>query len=65
MILPKFGKYKYNIMEKRSKPEHFLFWVRDSIAVFKKQTQILIESGDIYIYICIYIYIYIYIYIKY
>ena len=25
MILPKFGEYKYNNMEKGSKPEHILF----------------------------------------
>ena len=47
MILPKFGEYKYNNMEKGAKPEHILFWVRDTIAVFKKETQMLIGSGDI------------------
>ena len=47
MILPKFGKYKYNNMKKGSKPERILFWVRDIIAVFKKETHLLIESSDI------------------
>ena len=47
MILPKFGEYKYNNMEKETKPEHILFWVRDTVAVFKKETQMLIDSGDI------------------
>ena len=34
-------------MEKGSKPEHILFWVRDTAAIFKKETQLLIESSDI------------------
>ena len=34
MILLKFGEYTYNNMEKGSKPEHVLFWVRDTVAVF-------------------------------
>ena len=46
MILPKFGEYKYDNMEKGSKPEHILFWIRDIVAIFKKETQLLIESGD-------------------
>ena len=46
MILPKFNECKYNNIEKGSKPEHILFWVRDTVAVFKKETQLLIESGD-------------------
>ena len=46
MILPKFGEYKY-CTETGSKPEHLLFWVRDTVAIFKKETQLLIESGDI------------------
>ena len=46
MTLPKFGEYKY-YNEIGSKPEYILFWVRDTIAVFKKETQLLIESGDI------------------
>ena len=33
MILPKFGEYKY-CTETGSKPEHILFWVRDTVAVF-------------------------------
>ena len=47
MILPKFGEHKYNIMEKGSKPEHILIWGHDTVAVLKKETQLLIESGDI------------------
>ena len=35
IILPKFGEYKYNNMKKGSKPEHILFWVRDTAAIFK------------------------------
>ena len=46
MILPKFGEYKY-YHEIGSKPEHILFWIRDTIAVFKKETQLLTKSGDI------------------
>ena len=47
MVFPKFGEYKYNNMEKGRKPEHIFFWVRDTVAVFKKEAQLLIESGDI------------------
>ena len=36
-----------NIIIKKSKLEHILFWVRDTVAIFKKETQLLIESGDI------------------
>ena len=46
MILSKLGEYKY-YHETGSKPQHILFWVRDTIAVFKNETQLLIESGDI------------------
>ena len=46
IILPKFGEYKY-YHETGSKPEHVLFWVRDTVAVDKKETQLLIDSGDI------------------
>ena len=45
MILPKFGEYKY-YHETGSKPEHF-FLVRDTVAVFQKETQLLIESDNI------------------
>ena len=34
-------------MEKGTKPKHILFWVCDTVAVFKKETQILIDSSDI------------------
>ena len=33
--------------EQGSKPEHILFWIRDTVAVFKKETQIIIDSDDI------------------
>ena len=46
MILPKFGEYKY-YHEIGSKPEHILFWIRDTVATFKKETQLLIESSHI------------------
>ena len=46
IILPNFGEYKY-YHETGSKHEHILFWVCDTIAVFKKETQLLIDSGDI------------------
>ena len=46
MILPKFGEYKY-YYETGKKPEHILFWVRDNVAIFKKETQLIIESGEI------------------
>ena len=35
MIVPQFGEYKY-IHEIGSKPELILYWVRDSVAIFKK-----------------------------
>ena len=46
MILPKFGEYKY-YTETERKTINILFWIRDSVAVFKKETQLLIEYGDI------------------
>ena len=46
MILPNFGEYKY-YHETRSKHEHILFWICDTVAVFKKDTQLIIDSGDI------------------
>ena len=46
MILPKFGEYNY-YHETGPKPELILFQVRETIVVFKKETQLLIESGDI------------------
>ena len=45
MILSKFGEYKY-YHEIGSKLEHILFWFREAVAIFKKKTQLLIESGD-------------------
>ena len=46
MILPNFGEYKY-YHEIGIKPEHILFQIRDTVAIFKKVTQLLIESSDI------------------
>ena len=46
MILPTFCEYKY-YHEAGSKPEHILFWVRNTVAVLKKETQLLIDSGGI------------------
>ena len=46
MLLPKFGEYKY-YNGIGSKPEHISLWIRDAVAVFKKKTQLLIESSDI------------------
>ena len=46
MILTKFGEYRY-YHETGSKPKHILFWVHDTVAFFKKEIQLLIESGDI------------------
>ena len=46
VILPKFSEYKY-YHKIGSKPGHILFWIRDTVAIFKKETQLLIESGDI------------------
>ena len=46
MILLKFGEYKY-YHEVGSKPEYILFWIRDTVAVFKKETRLSIESGDV------------------
>ena len=45
MVLPKFGEYKY-YHETGKKREHILFWVRDTVTVFKKEAQLLIDSGD-------------------
>ena len=43
MIIPKFGEYKY-YYETRTKPELILFLVRDTVTIFKKETQLLIGS---------------------
>ena len=52
MIIPEFGEYNY-YYETGTKAELTLFWVRDAVAIFKKETQLLIESSDIDIYIYI------------
>ena len=49
MIIPKVGEYNY-FHENRNKPKLILFWIRDTVAVFKKESQLLIDSGDINIY---------------
>ena len=46
MILPQFGEYKY-YNEIRGKPEHIYFGFVILLLVFKKETRLLIESGDI------------------
>ena len=46
MIIPKYGEYNY-YHEAESKPELIIFWVRDIVAVYKRETQLIIESGDI------------------
>ena len=45
IIVPKFDEYNYN-HETGTKPKLILFWVRNTVAVFKKETQLLIYSGD-------------------
>ena len=49
MMIPKFGEYDY-YHETRTKPELILFWIRDIVTIFKKETQLLINSGDIDMY---------------
>ena len=49
MILPKFGEYNY-YHETGPKPELILFQVRETIVVFKKETQLLIDFSDVDIY---------------
>ena len=44
--IPRFGKYNY-YHETGTKPELILFWVRDTVAVFKKETELLIDSDQI------------------
>ena len=46
MIIPKFSEYNY-CHETGTKPELILFWVRDTVAVFKKEIHILIHSDQI------------------
>ena len=48
MILPRFEEYHY-YHEAENKSELILFSVRDIITAYKKETQMLIDSGDIYI----------------
>ena len=49
MIIPKFGEYNY-YHETGTKPEPILFWVRDTVAVYKKGIRLLIDSSNIDIY---------------
>ena len=46
MIIPKFGEYNY-YHKTRTKPEVILFWVRDTVAIFKIETQLSIDSDQI------------------
>ena len=46
MIIPKFGEYNY-YHETGTKLELILFWVRDTIAVFKIETFFLIDCDQI------------------
>ena len=49
MIIPKFGEY-INYHKIGTKPKIILFWIRDTVVIFKKETQLIIDSGDIDIY---------------
>ena len=49
MIIPKFGEY-INYHETGTKPKIILFWIRDAVDIFKKETQLIIDSGGIDIY---------------
>ena len=44
MIAPQFDEYEY-VHEVGSKQELLLYWVRDSVAIFKKETTLLINSN--------------------
>ena len=46
MSVTQFGEYKY-IHEIGSKPELILYWIRDSVAMFKKKISLLINSNQI------------------
>ena len=46
MILPKFGECSY-YNEAGSKPDFILFWARDIVAVYKKDTQMIINFSNI------------------
>ena len=46
MIIPRFEEYKY-IHEIGSKLELILYWIRDYIAIFKKEISLLIKSNQI------------------
>ena len=46
MVVPQFGKYKY-VHEIGSKPELILYWVRDSVAIFKKKNSLLIKYNQL------------------
>ena len=49
MILPKFREYNY-YHEARSKPGLIIFWIRDIVSFYKKESQMFIDSDDINIY---------------
>ena len=46
MIVSQFEEYKY-IHELGSKPKLMLYWVRDSVALFKKGIGLLIKSNHL------------------
>ena len=48
MIIPQFREYKY-IHEIGSRPGLFLYWIRDSVAIFKKEISLLIKCNLIII----------------
>ena len=52
LIILKFGEYNY-YHKTGTKPEIILFQVRDTVTIFYKETQLLIDSGDIDIFIYI------------
>ena len=46
MIIPQFRKYKY-IHEIGSRPGLFLYWIRDSVAIFKKEISLFINCNQL------------------
>ena len=50
IIIPKFGECN-EYHNTWSKSELILFWILDIVDVYKKETQLLIDSGDLYIFI--------------
>ena len=46
MIASQFGEYKY-VHKVGSNPEHMLYWFRDSVAIFKNKTTLLINFNQL------------------